>query len=170
MKMGPCLGLIGLTLSKSPILLVEDSETDVLLLERAFQKATAPVPLKVVRDGLEAVAYLAGEGKYADRASFPLPSFVLLDLKLPKRSGFEVLEWIRSDPRVHRLPVIVLTSSTETRDVIRARALGILAYLVKPVGFDELRRLAQILYRYWSAPDDEVRAALSRISVVPLEG
>ncbi len=154
-----------MTHSNSPILLVEDNETDVLLLERAFRKVAAHAPVRVVRDGLEAVMYLAGEGPYADRASFPLPSFVLLDLKLPKRSGFEVLEWIRGNDRLGHLPVIVLTSSTETGDVLRAYELGALAYLVKPVGFDELRTLAEILHRYWSATDEEARAALNRVSV-----
>jgi CheY-like chemotaxis protein len=154
-----------LTPPRKPILLVEDNETDVLLLERAFRKVSAPAPLQVVRDGLEAVTYLAGQGAFADRASFPLPEFVLLDLKLPKRSGFEVLEWMRRDSRLRDLPVIVLTSSTETGDVIRAYELGALAYLVKPVGFDELRGLAEILCRYWNAPHGEARAALERVSV-----
>jgi CheY-like chemotaxis protein len=156
-----------LTPPNGPILLVEDNETDVLLLERAFRKVSVRAPLQVVRDGREAVTYLDGKGSYADRTSFPLPAFVLLDLKLPKRSGFEVLEWMRQDSRLRDMPVIVLTSSTETGDVIRAYELGALAYLVKPVGFDELRGLAEILCRYWNAPHGEARAALDRVSVPP---
>src|SRR5438270_829679 len=102
------------------ILLVEDNDDDVLLVRRAFAKAKLGTPLAVVRDGDAAVEYLGGGGPYADRERHPLPALVLLDLKLPRRSGFEVLEWVRRHPVLRRLPVVVLTSSKETADVDRA--------------------------------------------------
>ena len=93
------------------ILLVEDRRADVLLIQRAFRLAGVSVPTHVVEDGEAAVAFLAGERPYADRARHPLPSLILLDLKLPRLSGFEVLEWLRRQPGLRRLPVVVLTSS-----------------------------------------------------------
>ena len=99
------------------ILLVEDNQSDVFLVERAFHKAKVPHLLQVVEDGEQAVAYLSGAGPYADRSRFPLPVFVLLDLKLPRKSGFEVLEWLRRQPAIRRVPVVVLTSSNHLEDV-----------------------------------------------------
>lgn len=96
------------------ILIVEDDANDVLLLHRAFQKANIVVPLQTVSHGDDAVAYLAGEGVYADRERYPPPVLVLLDLKLPRRSGLEVLEWIRGQGGLRRLPVVVLTRSDPT--------------------------------------------------------
>lgn len=132
-----------------PILLVEDDENDVLLLRRAFAKAKVRNPVRVVRDGEEAVAYLSGDGEYADRRRYPEPVLVLLDLKLPRLSGHEVLEWIRSDDRFRRLPVVVLTSSREPQDVSRAYDLGANSYLVKPGGFDSLLEMVRTLGVYW---------------------
>src|SRR5689334_4773505 len=102
------------------ILIVEDREDDLLVMRRAFERASLTNPLQIVRDGEEAIAYLCGEGKFSNRAEYPLPSLVLLDLKLPKIDGFEVLHWLRSQPGIHTIPVIVLTSSGELRDVNRA--------------------------------------------------
>src|SRR5581483_1794343 len=102
---------------------------------RAFAKANVPNPLIIVGDGDAAIAYLAGVDGYADRTRFPLPALVLLDLKLPRRSGLEVLEWIRKQPGVRRIPVVVLTSSRQRPDVDCAYDLGANSYLVKPVEF-----------------------------------
>jgi len=118
-----------------PILLVEDREDDVFLVRRAFEKAYLLNPLQVVRNGEEAVAYLKGEGTYANRAGYPLPSLILLDLKLPGMDGFDVLRWIRQEPNFGSLPVIVLTSSEQIRDVNRAYQLGANSFLVKPTDF-----------------------------------
>ena len=93
--------------------------------------------------------YLAGRGDYADRITHPLSSLVLLDLKLPRKSGHEVLEWLRAQPALNRMPVVVLTSSKESRDVNRAYDLGANSYLVKPVAFADLLRMAQTLDLYW---------------------
>jgi CheY-like chemotaxis protein len=131
------------------VLLVEDDPDDVLLTQRAFRKVGARVPIQVVGDGEQAIAYLTGQGGWADRESHPLPDLLLLDLKLPRRSGFEVLEWLRSQPGLRRLPVVVLTGSREMADVDRALDLGANSYLVKPVGFDALLEIVRLLDLYW---------------------
>lgn len=132
-----------------PILLVEDDPNDVLLLQRAFRKANLANPVHVIADGDQAVAYLAGEGAYADRARHPLPVLVLLDLKLPRRSGHEVLEWVRAQPGLRRLRVVVLTSSERTADVDRAFDLGANAYLVKPVDLERLVEMVRTIDAFW---------------------
>jgi CheY-like chemotaxis protein len=114
------------------ILLVEDDENDVFLMERALAKAKVGVPMQLVSNGEDALRYLKGEGKYADRAHYPLPELVFLDLKLPFVHGFEVLEWIRQQSGRPDLNVVILTSSPEERDRKRAAALGAMAYCVKP--------------------------------------
>jgi CheY-like chemotaxis protein len=131
------------------VLLVEDDPDDVVLTQRAFKKASVANPLHVVTDGEEAVAYLSGQGRFADRAEHPLPMLLLLDLKLLRRSGLEVLEWLRAQPGLRRLPVVVLTSSKESQDVNRAYDLGVNSYLVKPVAFDSLQEMVQSLGFYW---------------------
>ncbi len=136
-------------MTKQVILIVEDDPNDVLLIQRAFKKANILVPLQTVSHGDAAVAYLGGEGAYADREQYPEPILVLLDLKLPRRSGLEVLEWIRAQSRLRRLPVVVLTSSKETDDINTAYDLGANSYLVKPVGFDSLLELVKSLEMYW---------------------
>jgi CheY-like chemotaxis protein len=132
-----------------PILLVEDSPDDALLIQRAFRKANMANPVQLVRDGEEAVAYLSGAPPWDDRARFPLPVFMLLDLKLPRRSGLEVLAWVRQESTVKRLPVVVLTSSRESVDVNRAYDLGVNSYLTKPVGFEALLEMVKSVNLYW---------------------
>ena len=131
------------------ILLVEDDADDVLLIQRAFRKAKIANPIQAVRDGDEAVAYLSGAGPYGDRRQFPSPVLILLDLKLPRRSGFEVLEWLRGQPGLKRTPVVVLTSSKETADVNRAYELGANSYLLKPVTFEALQEMMRTISLYW---------------------
>jgi CheY-like chemotaxis protein len=132
------------------ILLAEDDPNDVLLIQRAFQKAGMRQVLKVVRDGEEAIAYLSGEGDFADRERFPKPFLLLLDLKMPGADGFEVLRWVRAEPETKRLLVVVLTSSNLQADVDRAYDLGANSYLVKPVSFDEMVNMIQRFEAYWS--------------------
>jgi CheY-like chemotaxis protein len=132
-----------------PILLVEDSPDDAVLIQRAFRKANLANPVQLVRDGEEAVAYLSGKAPYDDRARFPLPVFMLLDLKLPRRTGLEVLAWVRQESVVKRLPVVVLTSSRESVDVNRAYDLGVNSYLTKPVGFEALLEMVKNVNLYW---------------------
>jgi CheY-like chemotaxis protein len=131
------------------ILMVEDRPADVLLIRRAFGKANIRNPLQVISNGEDAIAYLAGTGAFTDRDASPLPCLILLDLKLPRRSGLEVLSWLRAQPELKRLPVIVLTSSKETSDVNRAYELGANSYLVKPVMFDTLLGMITTLGLYW---------------------
>lgn len=131
------------------ILLVEDDENDVLLMRRALQRARLANPLHVVTDGDDAIAYLSGKREFADRDMFPVPLLVLLDLKLPTRSGFEVIEWIRRQSDLRDLPVVVLTSSTEQPDVRKAYSLGANSYLVKPAHFEDLVQMMLRLEGYW---------------------
>ncbi|HUK13519.1 MAG TPA: response regulator [Thermoanaerobaculaceae bacterium] len=133
----------------APVLLVEDDPNDVILIRRAFRDAKVANPLEVAGDGEEAVAYLAGAGTYADRERHPLPSVVLLDLKLPRKSGHEVLAWIRAHQELRRLPVVVLTSSTERADVNRSYELGANSYLTKPVSPANLIEMVRTLQVYW---------------------
>lgn len=137
-------------LTQATILLAEDEANDVLLMRRAFKKANILNPVQVVSDGAEAVAYLRGEDRYADRNAFPLPTLALLDLKLPRRSGLEVLEWVRGqDSPVRRLPIVVFTSSNQTSDINRAYELGANSYLVKPVDFEGLVEMVKAWEKYW---------------------
>ncbi len=131
------------------ILLVEDDSNDILFIQRAFRRSKFDGLMQVVRDGDEAVAYLAGEGKYEDRNVYPLPGMILLDLKLPRRSGLEVLEWIRQQPVIKRIPVVILTSSKEHKDVNRAYDIGVNSYLVKPVNYDALTKMIEALDCFW---------------------
>src|SRR5689334_12184180 len=131
------------------LLIVEDRPADVLLIRRAFMKAQIANPLQVVGDGVDAVAYLSGSGAFGDRQKHPLPALLLLDLKLPRKSGLEVLSWLRTQPDLRRLPVVVLTSSKETSDVNRAYELGANSYLVKPVTFESLLEMIKTLRLYW---------------------
>jgi CheY-like chemotaxis protein len=132
------------------ILLADDDPNDVLLIQRAFQKAGLHNALRTVDDGDAAIKYLSGKGVYADRDKYPLPFLLLLDLKMPGTDGFEVLEWLRNEPQLKRLLVVVLTSSNLQADVDRAYELGANSYLVKPVSFDEMVHLIQRFEAYWS--------------------
>src|SRR5947207_8557869 len=114
------------------ILLVEDDPNDVFFMARAMAKTGVNLPMHIAQNGEEAIRYLAGDGKYADRRAYPIPCCVFLDLKMPFLSGFEVLEWVRAQPAFSDLPVIVLTSSNEERDRERAFQLGAKGYLIKP--------------------------------------
>jgi CheY-like chemotaxis protein len=131
------------------ILLVEDLEDDILLVRRAFAAAKLQIPLQVVRDGEEAIDYLMGIGKYERRDEFPLPDLILLDLKMPKLGGLDVLRWIRSHPHLKALRVIVLTSSEEIYDVNKAYELGANSFLVKPAEFICYPSLVRTLEKFW---------------------
>jgi len=130
-------------------MVVEDREDDVFLMRKAFEKASLTNPLHIVGSGDEALIYLSGEGKYANRAEFPLPILILLDLKLPGMDGFEVLTWIRRQDGIRGIPVVVLTSSTEIRDVNRAYALGANSFFVKEFDFQNAVDLSKLLRQYW---------------------
>ena len=126
------------------LLLVEDNADDVILAQRAFRKAGVRVKVDVAYDGVEAIEYLLGEGPLRK-----LPHFVLLDLKLPRLDGHEVLRRVRSNPRTRRLPVIMLTSSIERQDVARGYDEGANGYVHKPVSFDAFAEAARHVAAYW---------------------
>lgn len=132
-----------------PILLVEDDYNDVLLIKRAFRKANIKPIVSIVSDGDEAVAYLSREGEYADETRFPVPMLILLDLKLPRRSGLEVLAWLKNQPVLKRLLVVVLTSSQEESDLSQAYDLGANSYLLKPIDFQDFVSLVELIDAYW---------------------
>lgn len=136
-------------LAREPILLVEDDPTDVLMIRRALSKAGVANPVHVVSDGDAAVAYLSGAEPYADRARYPFPLLAILDLKLPRRSGHEVLAWLRAEPVLRRLPVVILTSSRASIDLERAYDLGANSYLVKPVDSAALVDMMAAVRQYW---------------------
>ena len=114
------------------ILLVEDDPNDVFLMKRALKGAAITNPLRIAEDGQQAIDYLTGAGQFADRTAFPVPNLVFLDLKLPYKSGFEVLEWIRTQPSMDSILVVVLTSSSEEKDIKETHRLGAKSFLVKP--------------------------------------
>src|SRR5215813_3659051 len=130
-------------------LLIEDTENDVLLIQRAFIKAKILNPLLIVKTAEEAVAYLQGEGRYSNRAEFPLPALILLDVKLPGMNGFEFLRWLRQQAGLATMRVVVLTSSDLMRDVNLAYQLGANSFLVKPVDFERFVEISQALKGYW---------------------
>lgn len=131
------------------ILLVEDDPNDVLLVQRAFRKGDFNAAVHVTTDGQQAEDYLAGHAGYSGRALHPLPALVLLDLKLPRNSGHELLAWLREQPVLKRVPMVVLTSSRESPDITRAYDLGANSCLIKPVAFDDLVELMKRLNFYW---------------------
>jgi len=130
------------------ILVAEDSPDDVVLLTHALRRAKLTSSLTAVRDGLEALAYLNGEGPFADRAAHPFPDILLLDLNMPRMNGFEVLERLRADPQCSRLTVHVLTASSRTADVQRAYELHANSYTVKPTRLDELEAFLVALHQW----------------------
>ncbi len=131
------------------ILLVEDNRMDVELTLNAFQEVRLINPVHVATSGQEALDYLFGRGKYADRETYPLPCLILLDLKLPGIDGFEVLRQIKATPVLKRLPVIILTSSKEDGDRIMSYDRGANSYLVKPVSFEGFLNIVRHIKGYW---------------------
>ena len=132
-----------------PILLVEDSPKDVELTLAALERCQLANAVVVARDGAEALDYLHGSGKFASREAGE-PAVVLLDLKLPKVDGLEVLEEIKNDPKLRHTPVVMLTSSREERDLVRSYQLGVNAFVVKPVGFEQFFEAIQDLGMFWA--------------------
>jgi CheY-like chemotaxis protein len=131
------------------ILLVEDNPDDVKLTERALKKSKILNELLVAKDGVEALDYLFGTGKYAGRDTKALPQVVLLDLKMPRMDGLEVLQRIRADERTKLQPVVILTTSSEDRDRVESYKLGANSYIRKPVDFDQFVSAVQNLGLYW---------------------
>lgn len=136
-------------LTTQTILLVEDEENDVVFMEMALEKVGLANAFQVAEDGQEAIDYLAGKGEFADRSRFPVPALVLLDLKLPLIMGMDVLKWIRDQPALDTMVVIMLTSSQQRTDIQKACALGANSYLVKPSNPAGLEEIVDLVKRYW---------------------
>ena len=131
------------------VLYVEDSENDFALFKLASQKCGTPFRLQHAGDGEQAISYLNGAGDFADREEYPFPDLVLLDLKMPKLDGFEVLQWIRSNPETMKVPVVVLAGSSFRADIRRALELGANSYAAKPGKFEELQVLIDQIADVW---------------------
>jgi DNA-binding response OmpR family regulator len=135
---------------RKTILLAEDEENDAILIRRAFVDAEIKAPIEVVPDGGEAIRFLSRKGKYANLERFGLPSLLLLDLRMGAVSGRDVLVWLQDKPEIKaRLPVVVLSSLDEEREMVKAYQLGANSYLVKPFDFAELVALARMVGNYW---------------------
>ena len=137
-------------MSACPVILVaEDDDDYVVLIKQVFARAHIPNPIHVVWNGEEAISYLKGEGKYSNREEYPLPDIFLLDLKMPRVNGMEVLKWVRQQPSLASLRVLVLTSSDQLRDVNDAYQLGANSYLVKPLDFHDFTHLSRLIADFW---------------------
>ena len=137
--------------SNTTILVADDDQNDVFFLRRAFQKSGLNHSVVHVADGQQAIDYLRGDADFGDRSRFPLPCLLLLDLKMPKVDGFDVLTWLKERSELRELPVIVLSSSSREDDIQRARSLGANDYRVKPADFEQLLVLAQDVASRWLA-------------------
>jgi len=135
-------------MTRITVLHVEDEPSDRLIVASAFRKAAPDVELQAVVDGEEAIDYLSGRGAYQDRGRYPLPMVVLLDIKLPKRSGLEVLRWMRQQPGSRETPVFMMTSSSEPSDLDRAYAFWANSYLVKTVDLKSMRDIVRGIGEY----------------------
>jgi CheY-like chemotaxis protein len=131
------------------MLLFEDDDNDAFLLQRALKKAEIENPVQRVRDGQEGIDYLSGVGPYSDRQRFPFPRVVLLDLKMPRKSGLEVLEWMKKHPEFKVIPTIIFTASKEQQDVAMSYGLGANCFVTKPSKFEDLEYLVGILHEFW---------------------
>lgn len=131
------------------VMLAEDDENDAVLIQRAFTKLHIKNPIHRVKNGDEAIAYFEGAGVYQDRKRFPIPFLVLLDLKLPNRSGFDVLQWLRNHEQLKRIPVVVLTASNQPADVNKAYEFHANSYLIKPPRFEDMKELIRKVGEYW---------------------
>ena len=139
-------------MSVCTILHVEDDPNDAFLVQHALEKARLSVQLRLVADGQQALDYLAGAGPYDDRHSYPMPNLILLDLKMPKLSGFDVLAWVRGQERFGHLPVIILSSSEHCEDKAHAQKLGADAYEVKSPGFERVVQRVTSYLTTWNTP------------------
>jgi CheY-like chemotaxis protein len=137
-------------MSACPVILIaEDDEDYVLLIKQVFARAHIPNPIHVVWNGEEAISYLKGAGKYSNRDEYPLPDILLLDLKMPRVNGMEVLKWVRQQPSLASLRILVLTSSDRMRDVNEAYDLGANSFLVKPLDFHDFTNLSRLIADFW---------------------
>jgi len=136
-------------LNEKPILIVEDNPDDIALTILAFEQNNITNELIITNDGVEALDYLFARGRYSDRDKGKTPAFILLDLQLPRINGFDVLKTVREETLTRLIPVIILSTSTEARDVSSSYSLGANSYIRKPVDYEQFRKTVQLLGRYW---------------------
>jgi CheY-like chemotaxis protein len=136
--------------SEVPILIVEDDENDVFFLRKALQLEGISDQIRIVGDGEEAICYLEGRGDYLDRLRFPFPQVIYTDLKMPRKTGFDLLEWLRSRPECAVIPVMVLTTSQLDSDIRKAYQMGANAYIAKTAVFDDLRAMLRASHKFWA--------------------
>jgi CheY-like chemotaxis protein len=132
-----------------PILIAEDCAEDAFILQRALRKVGFNNPFHVSPDGVDVIRYLKGDAPYENRQHYHFPRVLILDLKLPRMDGFEVLAWLQQHPECNVIPTIVLSTSGEPEEVKRAYQLGVNSYLVKPPTFDGLQRMLSLVFDYW---------------------
>ena len=150
------------------VLVAEDNENDVLILEHAFSMIKTEVSLKIVTDGIHAIDYLSGQNGFNDRTRFPLPHLLLLDLKMPQVDGFGVLKWLRENPPLHRLRVIVFTSSAHHTDVDRAYDLGASSYIRKPAALSDMRSVVDYIKEWLQVNEFAVISDATFGSLIPI--
>jgi CheY-like chemotaxis protein len=131
------------------VLMADDDPDERLLTESAFRESRIVNELRFVEDGVELMDYLKRRGRYADPQQYPRPGLILLDLNMPRMDGREALQEIKSDPQLRRIPVVVLTTSRDKKDVYKTYSLGVNSFIVKPVSFDDLVELFKTLRSYW---------------------
>ena len=141
----------------APILMIEDSPEDVHLSSKALMRAKVDNPIVTVGHGYEAIEYLQGTGKYTNREEFPLPCFILLDLKMPRMNGLEFLSWVQKTPEFRRIPTIVFTTSAREEDIKAAYERGAHSFITKPLDFMELVKLIRAGHSYWTRVARSIR-------------
>jgi CheY-like chemotaxis protein len=149
------------------VLVAEDNPDDALLMQRAFKSQGLDNPLHIVTDGTEVLKYLLGQDPFADRAAHPHPNVLVLDLKMPRMNGFEVLEWLQAHKDLSVIPTLVWSSSADARDVKRAYCLGANGYLVKPTDFQKFKQMVGDVMRYWEhclKPAPEARPSCAELT------
>jgi CheY-like chemotaxis protein len=142
------------------ILLVEDNPSDATLITRAFERTGVENPIRRVKDGEEALAYLSAAGAFADRKQHPLPAVILLDLNLPRFNGYQLMIWLRMQPELKRIPVVVLTESRDSESINRAYDAGANSYLVKPGDSEQIVRIVELVRQYWMSLNEPPRISL----------
>ncbi len=131
------------------LLLLEDSEEDIFLFQRAVAKVGRPVVLESVRNGADAQQHLMGEGKFADRVAYPMPAVIFCDLQLPGMSGLQFLEWLRQQPALRSLPCVIFSGSANPSDVQAAYEMGVTSFIVKPIDFHEWVSRLEVVLKFW---------------------
>jgi CheY-like chemotaxis protein len=134
---------------KFTVVIAEDDEDDITLLQTALDGIACEHTIRIVRDGRELLDYLKGEGPYGDREKYPFPSVLLLDIKMPRLSGFDVLRWLSKHPECCVMPTVVFSSSAQGQDIKLAYELGASAYFVKPMAFQNLKEILRSMFEFW---------------------